>query len=332
MYAKSSFPYKLTGLNVASYVDPNVYAKDKSDIDPDLVVRKTKEGEVVMEATHLLSVMTPGQDLNLDEVPLCGSKEKSPAPGEPVSIEDAEVEVTARWYPPEVKPVKTDSKANIFGTYGTFELVNTPPTLELPAVWLENISDTDLQKYHAKRLTPDCPKYKHFNTFGKDLFSIVYNYKDYLQKYALKEDLGGGWFIEHHDFPQFFKPMSTECSGAVILGRLVSVDKDTNIGHYKFVSIKMKYPDALAIESDVIHGNSSFEGPWAISSTTAGKASIALMRTTDSAIQQVSQADYQTQRFFKTHPKGLVSPGDPQKSMDAVNKIVVSGGSNCTLS
>lgn len=299
---KKDVPYELDN-GVISYVDPANYAKDKFEIDPDLVVRKTKEGEVVMEATHLLSVMVPGEDLHLNEMPLCNSTEDSPAPNEPVSLHDAEVDVDARWYSPEVKPVITDNNANIFGRYGSFEIVNSPSNLELPAVSLENLSDEDLQTYHAQRLSPTHDTYKNFNTFDKDLFGIVYMYKDYLNKYALKEDLGGGWFIEHHNFPQFFKPMNKQCGGAVILGRLISEDDKTHIGHYKFVSIKMKYPDGIAIESDVIHGNSSFEGPWAISSTTIGKASIALMRTPENKIQQVSQPDYEICRFFKSNTK-----------------------------
>lgn len=325
-----TFPHKHKLHNgVISYVHPKAYAEDKKWIDPDLIDRRTITGEIGMRTSHLLSIMAPGEDLHVDQLPLDDFKQHDESAKKvrqsygKISIRSAEVDVFARWFTPDVKPANTDNNANIFGQYGCFELVDYCSNLELPAVDLECLSDTDLQLYRATRLTPEYSFYPKFNTFDKNLYILVDDYSEnYLVDYALQEKLGGGWFIETHNFPHLFQPLSPECGGAAILGRLISRDEKTGISHYKLISIKINYPEAIVIESEVIHGNASFIGPYAISSTSAGNASIVVMRTPDGKMQSVTQpAAYQNpHRLFKQQPEMDAGAEQVEKGIAATMK------------
>jgi hypothetical protein len=305
-HQSTSLPYQLKNdaTTVTSYVSKETYANNKKNLDKDLIVRKTKEQRIVMQATHLLDVLPPGSDLHLSRIPLCNETESAnqkmnDSHSTLIPISEVEVTVQAKWIDPMEKAIKNELNANVFGSYGCFELVNRFDPLDLPVVDLNCLSDHDLQSYRATRLTPNNASHYKFNTFNDSLFVVIFDYsKDYLRDYALQADLGSGWFIETHNFPHFFKPMHPDCDGAAILGKLVSKDEEANIGTYKLVSIKINYPDTLVIESDVIHGNASFVGPYAIPSNPSGKASIVVMRDNQGGMQTVTQPHYQRSSLF----------------------------------
>ena len=267
---------------IESYVPLAVYAENKEAIDRDFICRKTRDNEIVMHATELLGILPPASDLDLKDIPLCDtssepSSDTSSQPGkeddhvdsEMVSIDDVAITVRAKWLQPDVKSAKSATNANVFGAYGSFELVDYSPNLVLPTVELDSLSDEDLKTFGAKRLTPERSKCPSFNTFKESLFVIVYDYsKEYVEKYVLDKELGGGWFIETHNFP------------------------------YKLVSVHIKFPDALAIESGVIHGNSGFIGPYAIPSNPHGTASIVLIHDKNDQIQMISQPTYKNPHTF----------------------------------
>ena len=311
----TSIAYKLNS-RVTSYVPEAIYSENKEGIDDDLILRKAKNGESAMQATELLDVIPPGIDVDLKEIPHCNvvidAENVKPTC---IPIEEVVVEAKAKWFSSNVKMVKShietnlNLSANIFGEFGCFELVDYTTNLELPVVELECLSDADLATFGAKRLTPSNSIYKHFNTFNENLFVVVYDFNEhYMQKYVLEEELGGGWSIETHNFPHIFKPMRADCGGAVILGKKITEDTETKVGLYQLVSIKINFPDALAIESEVIHGNSSFTGPYAITSNPHGKASPVLMRTNKDEMQMVSQPNYKNPHaFFQKKPSPLLT-------------------------
>lgn len=309
-------PIQLTP-DVKSYVPLCVYQQNKEAIDRDFILRTTKEGEVMMHATDLLGLIPPAADLDLDELPLCHHEAlcdtassastmsdvsmDDVASVSAVSIDDVAITVRAKWLPPDMAAAQSASNANVFGAYGTFELMDHTPNLVLPTVELDELSDADLEQFGATRLTPFKHTVPHFNTFQESLFVIVYDYsQEYVEKYVLKPELGGGWFIETHDFPHFFMPMRPDCAGSVILGKQISEDSETHIGTYKLISICIKFPQAVAIKSGVIHGNSGFTGPYAIPSNPHGTASIVLIHDDKDQIQTISQPMHKAcSRFFK---------------------------------
>lgn len=306
--------------DVKSYVPLSVYQENKEAIDRDFILRKTKEGEVMMHATDLLGLIPPAADLDLDELPLCHHEELCDTAssastmsdvsmgdvvaGSTVSMDDVAITVRAKWLPPDMAAAQSASNANVFGAYGTFELLDHTSNLVLPTVELDDLSDADLEEFGATRLTPSKHTVPHFNTFQESLFVIVYDYsQEYVDKYVLKPELGGGWFIETHNFPHFFMPMRPDCAGSVILGKQISEDSETHIGTYKLISICIKFPQAVAIKSGVIHGNSGFTGPYAIPSNPHGTASIVLIHDDKDQIQTISQPMYKDcSRFFKPSP------------------------------
>lgn len=311
--------HKLT-TEVTSYIPDEVYLQYKESIDRDFIHREGDTGEVLMHASDLLAVIPPGGDLDLNEIPLCDSPvdptdvvEKIDSDvSQTIPIDEVAITVRARWLPPDESEASSASNANVFGRYGTYQVVDYTPNLVLPTVDVDFLSESDLASYGAKKLTPKDHVFHGFNTFDQNLFLIVYNYSpEYVEKYVLNKELGGGWFIETHNFPHIFKPMSPDCGGSCIIGKLISSDAETGIGTYKLVSVKVQFPNTLAIESEVIHGNSGFTGPYAIPSNPNGTASIVLIHDKHGEIQSIDQPDYQVRnpnRLFQEKPSTSFTP------------------------
>lgn len=299
-------PFKLNA-EVTSYIPYSAYLQHKEAMDIDFIHRETLDGKVMMHASAILGIIPAGGDLNIQDLPLCrmpkdfGAKETAPKDPMLVPLDDVVITVRAKWMSAEEKPAKSSSSANFFGRYGTFELLDDIKNLVFKTVDIDTLTEESLAFFGARKLTPKNPSFTGFNTFNESLFAIVYDYdKDYLEKYAHVEALGGGEFLEAHNFPHFFKPLGPECAGSTIIGKLVSFDQENKIGTYKLISVSIKFPSAIAIESGVIHGNAGFIGPYVISSNPHGQASLALMHNKDNEMQAVTQIPYEsTQRFFK---------------------------------
>lgn len=299
-------PFKLNA-EVMSYIPFSAYLLHKEAMDIDFIHRETFDGEVMMHASAILGIIPAGGDLDIQDLPLCsmhedfGVKEKKPSDPIPVSLDDVVITVRAKWMSAEEKPAKSSSSANFFGRYGTFELLDDIKNLVFKTVDIDALTEESLAFFGAKKLTPTNASLAGFNTFDEPLFAIVYDYdKDYLEKYAHVEALGGGEFLEAYNFPHFFKPLGPECAGSTIIGKLVSFDQENKIGTYKLISVSIKFPSAITIESGVIHGNAGFIGPYVISSNPHGQASLAIMHNKDNEMQVVTQIPYEsTQRFFK---------------------------------
>ena len=333
---KETTVFQLTE-EVKSYVPMSVYAENKEAVDKDFIHRETKDGKVVMHASELLAVLPPASDLDLTTIPLCdtaGDDKETPdhsvaeteaaqySPADYVPIDDVAVTVHARWLPPDDKYASSAANANVFGRYGTYEVVDSTPALVLPTIDVDKLSDEDLESWGAKKIMPASPPYKNFNTFNEDLFVIVYDYSpDYVEKYTLDKDLGDGWFLETHDFPHFFKPMRPDCGGSCILGKLISEDSETHIGTYKLISVSVKFPESLAIKSEVIHGNAGFTGPYAIPSNPHGKASIVLIHDKEDHIQTIDQPIYSNPHTFFRSALAATATPDPVPCTDRVASV-----------
>jgi hypothetical protein len=106
--------------------------------------------------------------------------------------------------------------------------------------------------------------YPNFHTSGKDLYLVEYDFaKTYIEDYVMRPDGGGGLFVETHNFPHVFIPMSADCQGSLLLGK----EESYGLGQamYTFIGLTIPYGFALVIDNNVIHGDSFFKAKYAVS-------------------------------------------------------------------
>lgn len=282
--------------NIKCVLPPEDLEKNKEEIQKSLQLRKSKEGEVVMQSTEILAVLPPLGDLDIRKIPGFELPQEIAAEKHDfVPLSEIEVTIKAHWFSAAEKQADGTKEANIFLTQnGTFELVTPMDVLTFPTVDVTSISPADLESYGVTLLDQKNPTIEKYNTLkDKNLYFITYDYSaDHLSKFTLQPELGGGWFVEYHDHPHVFKPMSTQCHGATVIGKLVSEDKETKIGTYKFISIRIGFPNTVALKGGVIHGNAAFVGPYAISTNPNTHASVAIVRKPNGEQQPIAQPEY----------------------------------------
>jgi hypothetical protein len=91
----------------------------------------------------------------------------------------------------------------------------------------------------------------------KKLFSISYFFSKNYYKYAIEND---GIFVEKHPFIQAMTPVDENSSGFIIVGRIQNFQ-------LHLVGIKIPLGFTLLIDSNAIHGDSTFSGMYRMEMT-----------------------------------------------------------------
>lgn len=252
-----------------------------------LVDRKGLDSDrSLMVSEAYLKPLSPGINKPLCDRPQDYHCSQFPYP--PVGLVDIPtLTLHAHWYTADEKPAKTDKDANVFGSSGTLELTGDNVKRICIPVVNAKLLDQNVCKFFKVQLLktqsdPVVLDTGHFET----LYMVKYRFHtEYVQQYVMEKKRGGGLFVETHDFPHVFTPLSSQCSGGLIIGK--KVDEH----HYMLVGLKIPYGYTLKIDANVIHGDSFFKGPFGIALTEDLPADTVIMRNQENEIVQVSQYD-----------------------------------------
>jgi hypothetical protein len=265
----------------------------QADIKATLVNRKSPSGQPVMASSHVHGKISHGKNYCLS-LPHRTLKKTSPVS----ALKDAkhravvaqETKVEATWFEAHQKPAVSGRDASVFGTAGSLELKHETEALSIPTIDAHHAPTEFLASYGAQLVSADATI--NFTGAFDDLYPVQYEFaKSYIEDYAMRADGGGGIFVEKHDFPHFFMPMSPECGGGLILGKQEETTSSNSCASYRFTAFKIPYGTALLLNANCIHGDSFFTGPYTISLTEKTKASTVLFRTPSGKIQQIKQVD-----------------------------------------
>lgn len=252
-------------------------------INQAIVNRSAESGELLMTTTAVHAIVQPGEslvittrlNLHVDAIP-------NPLPS---FDRTCFVSVGASWLDASIKAATVGDDANVFGQSGLFLLAGSCDQLTIPMQNAAAVS-ADALAYFGATLIPVNQSISNFNTSPYPLCFVSYQFMpDYIEQYVLQPNKGGGVFVETHDFPHVFVPMSPDCRGGLILGREVGQQQ------FEFSAFSIPYGYAMHIKSNVIHGDSFFVGEYAITLTERSKASTVLMRKADESILPVEQVD-----------------------------------------
>lgn len=178
------------------------------------------------------------------------------------------------------------SHANVFGGIGMLKVQSPDPTqLSIPTV---EATPENVRFYGASLIaTLDVgqlqPGLLQVASANKMVF-MQYTYTDqYVAEFLTQPCGGGGYFVEHHDFPHIHMPLSkTESHGHIILGKPITQvpenglqDGEANpeLGYtkirYAFTAFRIPYGYALYSPSNTIHGDGTLIGPYGITVANA---------------------------------------------------------------
>ena len=252
-----------------------------------LVDRKGLESDrSLMVSEAYLKSLKPGRNKPLcDRSDYTGSESH---PYETVGLSSVPtLTLHAHWYTAAEKQVVTGKDANVFGKSGALQLIGedikriTIPVVDARMFDAKACAFFGMQLLQTKSDPVDLDT-GHFSA----LYMVRYRFhKEYVEKYVLNKQCGGGLFVETHDFPHVFTPLSPACGGGLIIG------KKLGSHHFMFVGVRIPHGYTLKINANVIHGDSFFTGPYGIALTEDLPADTVIMRSQVGEIVRVDQVD-----------------------------------------
>ena len=150
------------------------------------------------------------------------------------------------------------------GKLSKFSLFPNPGILIVKHLDILNIPinslGCDYSSYNVKLVKNDIP-FSFDNSFKQDKLRVVSywfssEYADYVVKY------GDGHFLEKHKFVQSMTPMNSESNGFIMIGRRKN-EKELDL-----IGIKIPFGYTIVINSNAIHGDSTFKGLYMMAMTS----------------------------------------------------------------
>jgi hypothetical protein len=143
-----------------------------------------------------------------------------------------------------------NTKGSLFPDSG--ELILNESEIDIPIISTGyNLSSFNVRLVPSEKVTYDV------SLKQKKLFSISYFFSKNYYKYAIEND---GIFVEKHPFIQAMTPVDENSSGFIIVGRI------QNFQLHLF-GIKIPLGFTLLIDSNAIHGDSTFSGMYRMEMT-----------------------------------------------------------------
>ena len=137
-----------------------------------------------------------------------------PTSGEPIKlaapVEPPHLVLSGKW---ETKIDYTNDDSNILGGNGRYVVPTGENHITIP------IAETTPEHlaYYGSYLVKSGDLIR-FDSTGNLPVTITSVGEDYPENYLLKEDLGGGAYLEVHDRPHFHMPLDKDCGGYLIVG------------------------------------------------------------------------------------------------------------------
>jgi|694.fasta_scaffold30917_7 hypothetical protein len=143
-----------------------------------------------------------------------------------------------------------NTKGSLFPDSG--ELILNESEIDIPIISTGyNLSSFNVRLVPSEKVTYDV------SLKQKKLFSISYFFSKNYYKYAIEND---GIFVEKHPFIQAMTPVDENSSGFIIVGRIQNFQ-------LHLVGIKIPLGFTLLIDSNAIHGDSTFSGMYRMEMT-----------------------------------------------------------------
>jgi hypothetical protein len=143
-----------------------------------------------------------------------------------------------------------NTKGSLFPDSG--ELILNESEIDIPIISTGyNLSSFNVRLVPSEKVTYDV------SLKQKKLFSISYFFSKNYYKYAIEND---GIFVEKHPFIQAMTPVDENSSGFIIVGRIQNFQ-------LHLVGIKIPLGFTLLIDSNAIHGDSTFLGMYRMEMT-----------------------------------------------------------------
>ncbi len=207
-------------------------------------------------------------------------------------MDPRELTVQATWKNRHQEKAVSGRDASVFGALGVLLIPKEMRVVDIPKMDARAVPERFLDRYGAKLvpLSKSVELEEVDDPSLKDLYLVQYDFDaDYIEQYVMKKMGGGGLFVETHPFPHVFTPLSKDCGGALILGA-----QNPN-GTISFAAFAIPFGYTMKVNSNVIHGDSFFVGPYAIALTETELADSVLFRqeTPERGIQQVTQTTIQ---------------------------------------
>lgn len=202
---------------------------------------------------------------------LCQGKDCSPTPSSTAEGVPPFAIVTGKW---QNEVVELASDANILGGFGRFSL--TQSSVKVPGI-LAN--DQQLKFYGARLLK--IGDAIQFDTPADLPLTQVNIGEEYVDKYIMQENIGGGMYLEYHNTPHFHQPLDEHASGYLLLAK-----KQSDLG-YVLTAFQIPYGYAVYTPPNVLHNDAFLVGRYNVIYTVTDRFSTVLLRDQDNRMVRI---------------------------------------------
>lgn len=246
----------------------------------------------LMKATEAHAIIQAGTKIDMLQATGINPRALSMRTDSVPLMEPREITIRATWKNRHQEAAISGRDASVFGGLGVLLVPANFSVIDIPKMNALAAPERFLDKYGAKLVPLETPVELEAvdDPELENLYLVQYDWDpDYIEQYVMHKQGGGGLFVETHPFPHVFTPLSPDCGGALILG---VANKDNT---FSFTSLTIPFGYTMQVDSNVIHGDSFFTGPYAIALTETELADSVLFRqeTSSRDIQRVSQTPVQ---------------------------------------
>lgn len=280
-----------------------------SKIKKTFVDRRSPTGKQLMTSSSFKGLVFPGQPTNMME--LCKDDfsehfdvERNRLWGERTIVYPDEVSVKASWKHRSIEKGTSGRDASVFGGLGVLAIDEDLASIKIPKHSAGSVSVQFLQAYGAQLVRVEDTFNLPATVEDRDvedlrtLYVTEYTWQaGYIGEYVMRQEGGGGLFVETHPFPHAFTPLEPDCGGALILGR------KGDDGTLLFSAFEIPYGYSMVIDSNVIHGDSFFVGRYAISLTETEAADSVLIKRGDIGARQIQPVQQVPNRMRGANPR-----------------------------
>src|SRR3990167_1841579 len=278
------------GMCMKSKLPENIASEHEHGLKATMVDRRNPDDPIrpLMKATTAHAIIKAGTSVDMLEATGLTLMDLPNDDSDVYLTQPQEITIRGTWKPSSIEKASSGRDASVFGGLGVLLVPPGCNYIDIPRMNARAVDPNFLKNYGAQIIPLDqpVPLEPVDDPALENLYLVQYDFdKDYIDQYVMKIKGGGGLFVETHPFPHVFTPLSADCGGALILG------KDLGNGKFTFAAFQIPYGYTMKVNSNTIHGDSFFVGPYAIALTETELADSVLFRqeTPPRDIQKITQ-------------------------------------------
>lgn len=170
--------------------------------------------------------------------------------------------ITGKWHLTESAVC---TSANILGGMGDF-IIDTKQSIQIPVITATN----ETLAFYNSQLVATGQIVNFASNIELPITTVAVG-ESYVNNYLMLPEFGGGAYIEYHNQPHFWLPLSKQCHGHVLLGRKINEE-------YYLTGFKIPFGYGLYTSPFTLHSDAFLIGEYVVVYAIASEYSTVILK------------------------------------------------------